>query len=652
VVALGTALLVVIVAALTIASGRAVSRLLPSWVGPDRWLAQAVVALAVLFAVLHVAGSVSGFSTGPIVVLLLLACAAVIGVSGRRRRVERPPGGAREPIGRRDGLALAVLSVVGVQWLSHTVDAVHRGMSHPDTFWYHIPFAARFVQVGSFTRIDGLGYEAARWFPFDSQLVHGVGIALLGNDAVSPFLNLAWAGLAVLAAWSIGERVGDRATAVLGAAAALGIPVLAATQPGQASSDIACAALLLAAVALLLASELEPVPMAIAGVAAGLAIATKVTIAVPFAVLVLGVVVVCLIRRRWLPGVTWLGGVAVTGSYWFIRNWVGAGTPLPWLDVTVGPIQLPAVVDEGGTPLIDVLFDREAWSSIHVPGLEQGLGRAWPVVLGLVLLSAVALVAGRRRAAVERVIGLALVAGVVGYVFTPLTGGLSFVFNLRYLSPVLVVGFVLLAGGRWRTVSTVGLVVVAVSNALATHHEETEAWPQPAVLVALGVVGAVAVGWFVLVRRTPAGHARVGLGVAAAIVLVVAWFATVAHYEDHRFVAAGRATDRLNAWFRDVRDADVAVLGTDETMPMFGPDLSNRVRRADDPPPAELTCAGWRRALTDYDYVVVTELGFSLYYKPAPEVLATDPGARVVVDDDAGTVYAIDELDPEACPPE
>jgi hypothetical protein len=649
VVALGTALGIVIVAALTIASGRAVSRLLPSWVGPHRWLAQAVVALALLFAVLHVAGSVSAFATVPIVLLVLLACGAVIAGAGRRR-TESAAAGPRTPMGRRDWLALAVLAVVGVQWLSHTIDALHRGMTHPDTLWYHIPFAARFVQVRSFTGIDGLGYEAARWFPFDSQLVHGVGISLLGSDALSPLINLAWAGLAVLAAYAIGERVGDRATALLGVAAALGLPVLAATQPGQASSDIACAALLLTAIALLLASKLETIPMGIAGVAAGLAIATKVTIAVPFAVLVVGVVVVCVARRRWLPGAMWLGGVALTGSYWFVRNWVGAGTPLPWLDVTFGPIQLPAVVDEGGTPLVEDLFNRETWSSIQLPGLEQGLGRAWPVVLGLVLVSAVGLLVGRRRHAVERVIGLALVAGVVGYVFTPLTGGLSFVFNLRYLSPVLVIGFVLLAG-RWRTPATVGLVVVAVSNAFAPHREETMAWPQPEVLVALVVAAAVMVGGFLLVRTERAGLGRVLLA-AAGIVVVAGWFATVAHYEDRRYVDADLHADALNAWFRDVHDADVAVLGTDETMPMFGLDLSNRVRRADDPPPSELTCEGWRRALTDYDYVVVTERGFSLYYTPAPDVLGTDPGARIVLDDDTGTIYAVDDLDPDACPPE
>ena len=82
---------------------------------------------------------------------------------------------------------------------------------------------------------------------------------------------------------------------------------------------------------------------------------------------------------------------------------------------------------------------------------------------------------------------------------------------------------------------------------------------------------------------------------------------------------------------------------------MFGRDLSNRVRRADDPPPRHLDCASWRRHLAGYDFVYVTRFGFSVYRIPDPAVLDTDPGARLVRRDGDTSVYAIDGLHPDGC---
>ena len=95
------------------------------------------------------------------------------------------------------------------------------------------------------------------------------------------------------------------------------------------------------------------------------------------------------------------------------------------------------------------------------------------------------------------------------------------------------------------------------------------------------------------------------------------------------------------------------MLGTDETYPMFGLDLSNDVRRADDPG-FDLgvdACASWRVHLDGYDYVAVaggpTPLGF--YPTPDPTVFA-DPAATVVRHDGANVVYRLSgRLDPSTC---
>ncbi|MEA3055262.1 MAG: hypothetical protein QOD30_694, partial [Actinomycetota bacterium] len=489
----GTVLLLVVGAVVTMSARRTVRSVLPEWSGPVRWLAIAVVAAATLCASLQLCGWLHALSAGPIVVMTVVL-STVEGVAGRRIRASSSVPSSVPSLDRRIDVAAAAagLAIVAVQWTSHVADALSRGMTHPDTLWYHLPFAARFVQTRSFTGLDGLGYEAARWFPFDSHALHALGIAALHRDALSPFLNLGWAALAVLAAAALGDQVGRRALAVLGAAAALALPVLAATQPGQASSDVACAALLLAAVVLVRAGDLEPVPMGIAGLAAGLAIATKVTIAVPFALLVLGVLLLSATRRRWASAAAWTAGVLATGAWWFVRDWVGTGSPLPWLDVHAGPLHLHASVDEGGEPLARSVFDGSAWHDLYLDGLARGLTRAWPVLVAAVVVGALGLLAGRGRSGVDRVLGAAVLAGIIGHAFTPLTGGFSFVFNLRYLSPVLLVALVLLPLVLGRAAAA-PLVVLVVAGELTAHHERVAAWPGRHVLPAVAAVAVVAV---------------------------------------------------------------------------------------------------------------------------------------------------------------
>jgi hypothetical protein len=643
---LGTVLLVAVGLSVTIAGRRVVASLTPQWSGPIRWLAVTVVAVSTLCAALQLCGWMRALSAGPIVVVTV-ALSGLVSIVGSRlpasTSVHEPPTNLDGRLER--GIAAAALAVVAVQWTSHVADALSRGMTHADTLWYHLPFAARFVQTRSFTGLGGLGYEAARWFPFDSHAVHALGIALLHRDALSPLLNLGWAALAVLAAAALGDQVGRRSLAVLGAAVALGLPVLAGTQPGQASSDVACAALLLAAMALVRAAALDAMPTGLAGLAAGLAIATKVTLAVPFAVLVLGVLLVAVGRRRWSTAAAWTGGVVLTGAWWFVRDWVGAGSPLPWLDLRAGPLHLAASIDEGGEPLSRSIFDGSAWHDVYLRGLSQGLTRAWPLLAAMVLVAALGLLLARRRDGIERVLGAAVLAGVVGHVFTPLTGGFSFVFNLRYLSPVLLVALVLLPAVVGR-VAAVPLVVLGVAAALTPHHERVAAWPGEHVAAAAAVMVIVS-GAVVAVRL--AGRWQRVVGACVAIASVLAWLVIAHAYEDARYAHGGLHGGRAIELFRHVSNARVAVLGTDETLPMFGLDLSNRVRRADDPPPSTGDCAGWRRHLSTYDYVYLTRFGFSVYRLPERAVLDRDPGARLVRRDGDTSVYAIDELHPERC---
>jgi hypothetical protein len=666
-----TAAVLVVVAVL--ARGAQVLRagLLPTWRGAPARLAEAVIGLSAGFGAAQFVGALRLFRPLPLLLAGLAAggtCWALgrlVDVDVDRDETGSATAGAARPAPLRHQpvewvAVLLGVGIVAVQWMTHVGASVGRGMSHPDTLWYHMPFAARFVQNGSFTGLEGIGYVAARWFPFNSQMLHALFMVAYGNDAFSPFLNLAWAALALLAAWCIGASRGNGPLALLLAAVALGVPAMAGTQPGQASSDIACAALLLAAVALLFETEdFAPVPIALAGLATGLAISTKVTIAVPIAVLVVGVLVMALVARRFAVSALWAGAVAVTGSFWFLRNWMITGSPLPWFDLALGPITLSATAAEEGAPLSETIFDGDAWASMYRPGLALGFGRAWPFVLAIAVGGIVlALVKGPRF---ERIAGLMVLAGLIGHVVTPLTGGLSFVFNLRYLTPVLLLGSVLFARQlpatrQWRPAMSAGALALVVVGATAANRERVEAWPEAYVVpVALGTVLAVALV-ALYVRATDRWPARRHVGVAALALLLVlsgAWSAQQ-YYLDHRYLDAGLHMDEVHEYFRNVTDARVAVFGTDETYPMFGVDGSNRVRRGDDAAIA-LTddfCRDWRRAIAgNYDYVVLTLYGIGNYRKPSGWIIRTDDAATLVVRDGRSSVYRLDGgLDPTTCP--
>ena len=78
-----------------------------------------------------------------------------------------------------------------------------------DTLWYHGPFAARIAEEGSVWGMHFTDPLYLNWFyPENSELHHGAGIALFGRDLFSPLVNFGWLGVALLAAWCIGRPYG------------------------------------------------------------------------------------------------------------------------------------------------------------------------------------------------------------------------------------------------------------------------------------------------------------------------------------------------------------------------------------------------------------------------------------------------------------
>ena len=179
-----------------------------------------------------------------------------VGRQGSRRTSSEIEGAGRDLpealSSRASVVALIATSVLVAEWGTRTVDAFHHGMLTTDTLWYHMPLAARFVQQGTITPLHYADSGPVTvFFPASSELFHGLGILLMGNDVLSPLINLGWMALALLAAWCVGKPFGVAPVTLTGVVVLLATPGLVATQPGGAYDDVmglALAALLRRAV--------------------------------------------------------------------------------------------------------------------------------------------------------------------------------------------------------------------------------------------------------------------------------------------------------------------------------------------------------------------------------------------------------------------
>jgi hypothetical protein len=689
---LGAAELAAIIVALVYGAVGLRRRALPGWSGSPARLAEAVLAIAMLTWVAELLGAVGALDEWPLVALCVVAGAGA-GLVGR----SRPSAGSDEeavptspPVGRVAlivaGVAVALLFA---QWAGRTQLSLDRGMYGFDTTWYHMPFAARFAQQGSITGLHFTSPAFLSWFyPANSELLHSVGILATGRDVVSPTLNLGWLALALLAAWCIGRPFGAGPASLVGVAIVLGGGVFA-DQPGEARNDVAGLALLLSAAALLVNGcvastcrgdrrlRLGAGVLAVAGIAAGLALGTKLTLLSPVAALTLGVIVAAPAGRRLAMGGAWVGALVAGGGFWFARNLVATGNPVPWI-TSIGPLSLPGpeeVLPSGREPFTIAHYatDTSVWREWFFPALADRFGALWPAILVLGALGALLCLLRGRPSAV-RVVGFAAAAAALAYPLTPLTASgsegepVGFASNLRYLAPVLALSLALLpaAAARsrdaWR-----GAVLAALAIAFAFALVRSDAWdaasPRAALLAGAAVAAVLCVGAIAHAGRLP--RPAIGIGAAAVVAVGLAGgFLEQRHYLDDRYANPSGAIaepgqDSAFAWARDVHGASIGTI-TIRQYPLYGTDLSNRVqyvgrRGSGDSFTRIESCPGWRHALNaaGYDYVV-TGLNFPTRNGPKrpPEAAWTagDPAAHRVLRDGSVSVFRLDgELDPGAC---
>jgi hypothetical protein len=677
-------------------------RLLPDWSGPPARLAEITIGISVVVGASELLGSFGLFRSAPFVILLTAAGLATYLFGWRTVDRTTAPATylpAAHQVVRNEGWwermgAVLAVALVAAEWSPGTINALRSGVSGIDSYWYHMPIAARFVQQGSITPLHNIGNDnVIAFYPASSELVHAVGIMLFRSDVLSPLINVGWLALALFAAWCLGRRFGVASLALIAAAAVFGTTEIIADEPGTAYNDLAGVALVLTALALLASGDALRAPkghsqvLLLAALAAGLALGVKYTFI--FAVLALTASIIAFAPggRRIHTALLWCPVVAAAGGYWYVRNLVLAGNPIPNVHVALGPLRLPNPPSAPAFSVAHFLFNGSVWRADFLPGFSQALGPAWWVLVGIasagLILGIVAEPMARwalrtahtspffRRppgdaqtrpasnlsmAWVMAAVGLAT---VIGYVLTPQPNlPTSFVFDLRFVLLAILMGLlvlpIVLTRSQWVIVllPAYGLILIAtqfangiwsggqglLATSLVAYHSDRDGLVVGVPVFVIGVAIVLAkhadVRWF-------RGAARIAAVVVVAAALV-GGSAVQSFYLAHWYANGPQV--RIDRWASTVHHVRIAVSSLILHYPLYGSDLTNDVEFVGTAGThgayyAIASCPAWRRAINagHYQYIVSVEDVLAGGRVPPSATMWTqgDPAAHLLLTDAA-----------------
>ncbi|MGH2923768.1 MAG: hypothetical protein ACRDKH_07055, partial [Solirubrobacterales bacterium] len=430
--------------------------------------------------------------------------------------------------------------------------------------------------------------------------------------------------------------------------------------------------------------------LVVAALAAGLALGTKLNLLAPFGLLTLGLIAVAVPGRRLWTAAVWAGCSLITGGFWFARNLVEAGNPLPWIDAgpLPGPDQFDIDIRDPHT-VADYLTDFSVITDEFFPKLNDSFGFLWPVVLAAVI-AGFALAIFRGRTSMVRMLGVVAILSGITYLFTPLTAAgpegspTAFDVNLRYASPALALGAMLLAidpglsrdrAQPWLLAALGALFAVGLFSGAESVWERDYALG--GIVLALGVIAVPAGLALAAQRGAPLIAVATAAALAVGIAIGVGW-AKDDRYLDDRYRAATAPSDFPEGiraaleWFNEEEPTDsrIAVVGGRpgfKQYVFYGDDLSNHVQYVahegdhgsftpiTTDPRDELdrgACAEWISSLADgdYDYAVVGPDQRALAQSPVESVWTASAGGRSLVEEDMTTVFELpQDLDAAAC---
>jgi hypothetical protein len=624
--------------------------------GAPAYLATAVLALALLIWPAELLGSFGAFD--PLPYLLLVALVGLLLWKFAPRPPERGESHPHLQVrvrlpsllrgGREWGTLIALLIALAafIHFAAGVKTRLSTGMTGFDSTWYHGPFATGFFQSGNTWSLHFIAPQFLAWFyPANGEIFHAVGMLAFSRDILSPLLNLGWFVGCLVACWCIGRpyRVGPWSLAL--GAIALSVPALA-DQAGEARNDIVGIFFLLAAAAIALNAWSEEGnglgreggaagvgPYLVVGLSAGLAAGTKLNFLLPAAVLVIGLGVIAPRgqRRRALTASS-LAALA-GGGYWYLRNLVHTGNPLPWVH-HLGPINLPAPEQAlGGREahsVLGYLTSGTVWSDWFLPALHHGIWLLWPLLLTAAAVGL--LLCLLRGTPTQRVVALEGLASGLAWLIAPTSASgpdgmpRGFESGLRYLAPALILGLAVLPTTLRR-----------VFPSFASHSGQKE-----------GSTSRWRANWL--------------LGGALAVALAVAvGYPIQRHYLADRYKDPTFTTPGLNAafvWARDISDARIATTSTRQ-YPLYGTDLSNQVQYLGIERPhggfeAPTTCHQYLQLLNEgnYEYAIATRDRLEPSKPPYPPLARwlAHAGAQPILRKPPTAVFKLPKtLSPSAC---
>ena len=455
---------------------------------------------------------------------------------------------------------------------------------------------------------------------------------------------------------------GAHAATTIGAALAMGTTMMDYSQAGAAANDVVAVFFLLTAVALLSTDAERPAARVLAAIAAGLAVGTKLTVLAPVFALTVGVIAVAPRGRRIPTAGLWLGPLILAGGFWYARNLIAVGNPLPWTSFAgILPTPAPPLQQHTGYSVAHYLTSSHFWSAFAQPALAAGLGRWWWAVLGIAIIGPLLCLApGQLRNSdylrvssqtIVRMLGAVALFSLAAYLITPETAAgpngdpTGFAFNLRYLAPALTLSLAVaplapaLAGPRAR-IATVAVLVGLLAGTVA----EPRLWPSAHAggAIVIGVVALAALGLFVLGRRS---RATIAIAIGVAVAVVIAGYPLQRQYLRGRYAYQPNVSYLARAWalFRTVHNERVGVVGTFGgffAYPFYGLDVSNRVNYVAQRGPHGsftpiATCARWRAQVnSDHLKYLITTPARDPWH---PTVLTSSPETRWTATDAAAT---------------
>lgn len=589
-----------------VTAGVLARRLLPRLDPAPRWLAAALIFIAVLIAEHLIPGMLGILSPAAVAFTAVVAAVAAWRfVPAAAASAESSPAPAAGRPGTALGSLAAALGVAAaLVWLVAALVEV-RGQAplHVDALSFALPGVAGWIRSGSIWHVGQfLPFLQVRTYPNNGDVLALAAMLPWRDDAFLRPLALPLLGMTAAAVYATGRELrAPASTALLFGAAVMATRVAGASALFDLKPDAVMYATFSAGVLFAVRHGRTGmrVDLVLAGLGFGLALGSRwyglTTVAVVVAVW-MGTLLLARRPLRSMARDTALVAAVVlaAGAFWLLRNLVLTGNPLypvklELFGVTVADAPRDIFTEKFGFTVAERLGQPGFVTGDLMPSLWRAFG---PAGLALLAGTLAAPLLMARRGVRGRVLAPAVAAAMVSVSYTLLPAGAQgfereaftgiVEGNMRWLMPaaILAAGPAAWAVGRLRRSGAVPdliLLACVVLTLQRTFSPELRdlAFGTVAVVLAAGA-------WRVAPRlRLGGGGRTLALGAAAAIVLAVAGYAHERSYDRHRYVAQSAAVDWVNAHAPSGRTIGVTGNWSASRFvpiyPLFGPRLGNDV---------------------------------------------------------------------------